>query len=170
MHTASCYRSFHSLSMKPFRCIVVKEATEKGWLVKYNVTWCIKSSSFSGRDSAQRQTRMLRRGRVPTSQLVPEVRDVLAAGDPRGHHRVGLRVPVIPGLRPRRWKVQLGDRGCVRKVKKKKKKKRKKFTWNKCWYIARERERETGPFKTVPKREFKNWVYKFLLLLYCYQI
>ena len=73
--------------------------------------WIEKISlPLAGDHQLWRRSALHRRRRLPAPGLVQEVRHLLQASSQRGNRRLGLRVPVVPGLRPGGRPLQLGHR------------------------------------------------------------
>ena len=65
---------------------------------------------LAGENKGRRDSRVYRRGSFPPSRLMPSVCHVFSSHPHQLHRGVGLRVPLLLGIRSSRRKVQLGIR------------------------------------------------------------
>ena len=65
---------------------------------------------LAGENKGRRDSRVYRRGSFPPSRLMPSVCHVFTSHPYQLHRGVGLRVPLLLGIRSSRRKVQLGIR------------------------------------------------------------
>ena len=65
---------------------------------------------LAGENKGRRDSRVYRRGSFPPSRLMPSVCHVFTSHPHQLHRGVGLRVPLLLGIRSSRRKVQLGIR------------------------------------------------------------